>query len=96
MSDAPSSTSLVHVTGRLTMTTSGRWLKTILADKTTFQDVVCVDLSGVTDVDSSALAFVASVRRLMSEKGRKVEWLNVPSSVHNVANIYDAEAIFFE
>ena len=94
MTEAVSLSAPVLVTGSLTMATSGTWLKEILADKTGDQNVVRVDLSGVTEVDSSALAFVTSVRRLMSEKGRKVEWMNVPVIVHDVANIYDADTIF--
>ena len=76
------------------MATSGAWLKTILAHPSQSVQSVRVDLAGVTDVDSSALAFVSSVERLLSQQGRKVQWLNVPVSVLGVAYIYGAEKIF--
>jgi ABC-type transporter Mla MlaB component len=94
MSDHSPSTHLVRVTGGLTMATSGAWLKTILAHPSQSVQSVRVDLAGVADVDSSALAFVSSVERLLSQQGRKVQWLNVPVSVLGVANIYGAEKIF--
>ena len=84
----------VQVNGGLTMATSGAWLKKILSDPAPVSHGLCVDLAGVTDVDSSALAFISSVERLLSEKGCKVQWLNVPASVVGVANIYGAETIF--
>ena len=84
----------VRINGGLTMSTSGPWLKKILSDPQSVSYGLCVDLAGVTDVDSSALAFVSSVERLLSEKGCKVQWLNVPASVLGVASIYGAEAIF--
>ena len=84
----------VQVSGGLTMATSGAWLKMILSDRSISSHGLCVDLAGVTDVDSSALAFVSSVERLLSEKGCKVQWLNVPAHVLGVAHIYGAETIF--
>jgi ABC-type transporter Mla MlaB component len=94
MNDRSPSTHLVRVTGGLTMATSGSWLKTILADRSISSDGVRIDLAGVTDVDSSALAFVSAVERLLCQRGCVVQWLNVPASVLGVAHIYGAEAIF--
>ena len=85
---------VVSVSGRLTIATSGLWLKKILAQKTAGLSVLGVDLADVTDVDSSALAFVTSVGRLMAEHNCKVEWLNVPDIMHGVAAIYGAETVF--
>ena len=76
------------------MATSGTWFHKIVSQKTVLPDRISIDLSGVTDVDSSALAFVASLRRVLSEAGHEVEWVNVPANVHDVAAIYEAETIF--
>lgn len=84
----------VRVNGGLTMATSGAWLKKIMADQSPSSRGLCVDLAGVTEFDSSALALVSSVERLMSEKGCKVQWINVPASILGVAHIYGADTIF--
>jgi ABC-type transporter Mla MlaB component len=89
----------VTVTGRLTLATSGDWLKkvlaqNVLAQKGPSQKILSVDLAGVTEIDSSALAFVTSVHRLLSEQNCQVEWLNIPASIHGVATIYGADNLF--
>jgi ABC-type transporter Mla MlaB component len=99
MSGAAPSSGAVVITGRLTMATSGGWLKKIVAKKspdqnTDVQKTLLVDLSGVTEVDSSALAFVTSVHRLMALQNCRVEWLNVPAVIHGVASIYGADDLF--
>jgi ABC-type transporter Mla MlaB component len=84
----------VTVTGRLTMATSGGWLKKVLAQKGPSQKILSVDLAGVTEIDSSALAFVTSVHRLLTQQKCQVEWLNIPASIHGVATIYGADDLF--
>ena len=94
MSGEASLSATVSVTGRLTIATSGLWLKKALAQKTAAHTTLTVDLAGVTEVDSSALAFVTSLGRLMAAQNCKVDWLNVPAVMHGVAAIYGADAVF--
>jgi ABC-type transporter Mla MlaB component len=83
----------IFVRGSLTMATSGHWFKTILTSQFASGREIYIDLSDVNEVDSSALAFLTSVKRLMSAKGFEIKWTNVPNLLHNVASIYEAEEL---
>ncbi len=84
----------VSVSGQLTLATSGGWFQKIVAQGTAHGQVLRIDLSGVTEVDSSALAFITSVHRVMAQKGCQIEWQQIPDTLRNVAHIYDADKIF--
>jgi phospholipid transport system transporter-binding protein len=49
---------------------------------------VLVDLSGVTDVDSSAVSLLLEWRRQALAANRRVEYVNLPSNLKSLADLY--------
>jgi phospholipid transport system transporter-binding protein len=49
---------------------------------------VVVDLSGVTDVDSSAVSLLLEWRRAAQAASRRVEFVNIPSNLKSLADLY--------
>lgn len=49
---------------------------------------VTVDLSGVTEVDSSALSLLLEWRREAVRNGREIRYLNLPASLKSLADLY--------
>ena len=49
---------------------------------------VVVDLSGVTDVDSSAVSLLLEWRRTAQSASRRVEFVNIPSNLRSLADLY--------
>jgi phospholipid transport system transporter-binding protein len=62
----------------------------VLAESTSlFQGSdVLVDLSGVTDVDSSAVSLLLEWRRQGLAANRRVEYVNLPSNLKSLADLY--------
>jgi len=49
---------------------------------------VTVDLSGVTEVDSSALSLLLEWRREAVRNGREIRYRNLPASLKSLAELY--------
>jgi phospholipid transport system transporter-binding protein len=49
---------------------------------------VVVDLSGVTEVDSSAVSVLLEWRRTAQAAGRRIDVVNVPSNLKSLADLY--------
>jgi len=49
---------------------------------------VTVDLSGVTEVDSSALSLLLEWKREADRKGREIRFRNLPASLKSLAELY--------
>lgn len=49
---------------------------------------VTVDLSGVTEVDSSALSLLLEWRRDAARNGREIRFRNLPASLKSLAELY--------
>ena len=49
---------------------------------------VTIDLSGVTEVDSSALSLLLEWRRRALQAGRTVRYVNVPANLRSLAELY--------
>lgn len=49
---------------------------------------VLVDLSGVTEVDSSAVSLLLEWRRQALRANRRVEYVNLPSNLKSLADLY--------
>ena len=47
-----------------------------------------VDLAAVTDVDSSALSLLLEWRREAGRSGRSIRYLNLPSNLKSLAELY--------
>jgi phospholipid transport system transporter-binding protein len=50
--------------------------------------VIVFDLSGVTQVDSSALSLLISWRRQAEQRSRTLSFRNIPDSMHSLARLY--------
>jgi phospholipid transport system transporter-binding protein len=49
---------------------------------------VVVDLSGVTEVDSSAVSLLLEWRRAAQAAGRRIEVVNIPTNLKSLADLY--------
>jgi phospholipid transport system transporter-binding protein len=57
---------------------------------------VTVDLSGVTEVDSSALSLLLEWRREAVRNGREIRYLNLPASLKSLADLYGVTELLGE
>jgi phospholipid transport system transporter-binding protein len=57
---------------------------------------VMVDLSGVTDVDSSALSLLLEWRREAIRNGREILYRNLPASLKSLADLYGVTELLGE
>lgn len=53
-----------------------------------------IDLSGIDEADSSALAVLAALRRRALAEGRVLAFRAMPASLASLANVYGVEALF--
>lgn len=65
------------------------------AERFTGQRVV-VDLSGVTEVDSSALSMLLEWRREAVRNGREILYRNLPGSLKSLADLYGVTELLGE
>jgi phospholipid transport system transporter-binding protein len=49
---------------------------------------VVVDLSGVTEVDSSAVSLLLEWRRAAQSASRRIEFVNIPPNLRSLADLY--------
>lgn len=52
-----------------------------------------VDLAGVSEVDSSAVALLLAWQRGAKKQGRPLQILNLPQGLRSLANVYGVEAL---
>ena len=52
-------------------------------------DDMLIDLSGVTQVDSSAVSMLLEWIRTTQTYGRKIEFINLPSNLADLIKLYD-------
>ena len=57
---------------------------------------VVVDLSGITEVDSSALSLLLEWRRQAVRNGREISYRNLPASLKSLANLYGVTELLGE
>lgn len=57
---------------------------------------ILIDLSGVTEVDSSAVALLTTLIRQTETRGSRVRLESVPQSIFDIAGIYDVGALLAE
>jgi phospholipid transport system transporter-binding protein len=57
---------------------------------------VTVDLSGVTEVDSSALSLLLEWRREAVRNGREIRYHNLPASLRSLADLYGVTELLGE
>jgi len=55
-----------------------------------------IDLAGVTDADSSAVAFLLNCQRLARERGANVEFIAVPECIMTLADIYGLKSVIID
>ncbi len=57
---------------------------------------VTVDLSAVTEVDSSALSLLLEWRREAGRNGREIRYLNLPANLKSLAELYGVTELLGE
>lgn len=57
------------------------------------QGVKQVDLSRVTEVDSSAVALLLEWQRQAAGRGATLGWTGVPAALQNLANLYGVQEL---
>jgi len=57
---------------------------------------VTIDLSGVTEVDSTALSLLLEWRREAARSGREVLYRNLPASMKSLAELYGVTELLGE
>ena len=57
---------------------------------------ILIDLSGVTEVDSSAVALLTTLIRQTETRGSRVRLESIPQSIFDIAGIYDVAALLAE
>lgn len=84
----------LSLSGPLTMNSVGKCYRALTrpSNGTDIQ----IDLSGVTELDSSAIALLTTLIRQMETSGFRVRLEQVPQSIFDIAGIYDADALLAE
>ncbi|MFM8700678.1 MAG: lipid asymmetry maintenance protein MlaB [Hyphomicrobiales bacterium] len=82
------------LSGPLTMNSVGKCYHGLAIPLTTTD--IRIDLSGVTDVDSSAVALLTTLIRQTEAKGSRVHLESLPQSIFDIAGIYDVGALLAE
>ena len=85
---------LLALSGPLTMNSVGKCYNALTLPHTATD--IRIDLSGVTEVDSSAVALLTTLIRQTETKGSHVRLESIPQSIFDIAGIYDADALLAE
>lgn len=90
MNDASASAEVLALTGALSFET----LPGVLAEseqytaRTDLPDRLTIDFSGITGVDSSAVALLLEWRRQARRLGKRLEFVNLPPNLLELARLY--------
>lgn len=57
---------------------------------------VTVDLSGLTEVDSTAISLLLEWRRAAQRENRKIEYINLPDNLRSLAALYGVSELLGE
>jgi phospholipid transport system transporter-binding protein len=85
---------LLALSGPLTMNSVGKCYHALTLPYTATD--IRIDLSGVTEVDSSAVALLTTLIRQTEMRGSRVRLESIPQSIFDIAGIYDADALLAE
>ena len=87
MNDAPK---VLAITGAISFET----MPTVLEESARYAarddipDCLTIDLSAITGVDSSAVALLLEWRRQAAERGKRLEYVNLPANLLALAELY--------
>ena len=85
---------LLALSGPLTMNSVGKCYHALTLPSTATD--IRIDLSGVTEVDSSAVALLTTLIRQTEMRGSRVRLESIPQSIFDIAGIYDADELLAE
>ena len=85
---------LLALSGPLTMNSVGKCYHALTLPHTATD--IRIDLSGVTEVDSSAVALLTTLIRQTEMRGSRVRLESIPQSIFDIAGIYDADELLAE
>ena len=82
----------VRLSGRLDMQNAGA-LVAPLAEQAAQHKVLTIDLAGVEEADSAALALLLNTQRAAYEKSHLVKIENWPQSLQSLLSLYDLDGL---
>lgn len=59
------------------------------ASRSDLPDALAIDLSAISEVDSSAVALLLKWRREAKRLGKRLEFINIPGNLAALAELYD-------
>lgn len=86
--------SLIALSGPLTMNSVGTCYRALT--RPAIAEDTRIDLSGVTEIDSSAVALLTTLIRQVEARGSRVRLVSVPQSIFDIAAIYELDALLAE
>ena len=86
--------STIVIVGELTMNRVAEAMKRVISASKN-QDLR-IDLSGVTDADSSAVAFLLNCKRIARQRRINVQFTSVPESIVTLADIYGLKSVIVD
>jgi phospholipid transport system transporter-binding protein len=63
------------------------------AERTDIPEHLTIDFSAITGVDSSAVALLLEWRRQAAERGKRLEYVNLPPNLVALAQLYGVEEL---
>ena len=90
MSDPLARTEVLALSGGLSFETLPAVLEQSVqyAERTDLPDRLTIDFSDVSDVDSSAVALLLEWRRQASQRGKRLDFVNLPANLLALAELY--------
>jgi ABC-type transporter Mla MlaB component len=82
----------IALTGEVTFETVTDIEAAIKKALPTLTDKVCIDMAGVTVVNSAALAMCIEVKRLAGE--RSVQFTHLPDQLRSIMSVYRLDSLF--
>jgi phospholipid transport system transporter-binding protein len=81
---------VLALTGAISFETMGEVLAETAryATRPDLPDCLTIDLSAITGVDSSAVALLLEWRRQAAERGKRLEYVNLPANLLALAELY--------
>jgi phospholipid transport system transporter-binding protein len=90
VNDRASSSEVLKLTGALSFES----LPAVLSESTQYAarpdvpDCLTIDFSGITDIDSSAVALLLEWRRQAAARGKRLAYVNLPANLLALAGLY--------
>ena len=87
---------MIEIQGESAIVTGGITIETVPSlvnsvSEPLLNGVKCIDLTGVTEVDSSSVALLLEWQRQAGERGMSLSWKGIPPALQNLADLYGVQ-----